>query len=130
MTATASLSPLPIPLATMLPLTMAAQRQARGRLYLRRRLAVVVGPLLLVALAVTLVTVLSATGVQADDGSAPVIARPVAYVVQPGDTLWTIAESLAPDADPRPIVQRLEQSAGTVMLQVGQRLVIPAELAG
>lgn len=44
------------------------------------------------------------------------------YVVQPGDTLWSIAITLAPDADPRQLVHRLTQQAGGAALQVGQRL--------
>ncbi|MFT7597732.1 MAG: hypothetical protein ACI8TP_000652 [Acidimicrobiales bacterium] len=50
------------------------------------------------------------------------------YIVQPGDTLWGLATSLAPDADPRPVVDLLAERNGGSSLQVGQRLVIPAEL--
>jgi nucleoid-associated protein YgaU len=44
------------------------------------------------------------------------------YVVEPGDTLWSIAERLAPDEDPRPIVHRLAERAGGSVLRPGQRL--------
>ncbi len=47
------------------------------------------------------------------------------YVVQPGDTLWEIANQIAePGEDVRPLVDELEQLAGGVNLEVGQRLVI------
>ena len=47
------------------------------------------------------------------------------WVVQPGDTLWSIAIALAPDADPRATVDRLVDANGDDPLEVGQRLVLP-----
>ena len=47
-------------------------------------------------------------------------------VVQPGDTLWTIAERVAPTVDRRKAVDQLAKIAGGSMLEVGQRLEIPA----
>jgi Tfp pilus assembly protein FimV len=44
------------------------------------------------------------------------------YVVQPGDTLWSIARELRPTGDPRAEVDRLTDLNGTAALQVGQRL--------
>jgi LysM repeat protein len=46
------------------------------------------------------------------------------YVVQPGDTLWSIAHELAPDGDVRAAVDRLVDLNGTAALQVGQRLTL------
>lgn len=50
------------------------------------------------------------------------------YVVQPGDTLWSIAVSRAPGSDPRPVVQAIADAnrvdAGSLV--PGQLLVIPA----
>ena len=46
------------------------------------------------------------------------------YVVQPGDTLWSIAATIAPDSDPRPVVDALRDANGGPNLQVGQRLTI------
>ena len=50
------------------------------------------------------------------------------YVVREGDTLWSIAERVAPDADPRPVVDALAAvngvDAGSIV--PGQLLVIPA----
>jgi nucleoid-associated protein YgaU len=51
--------------------------------------------------------------------------------VMPGDTLWTIAESIAPSADPREVIgdiTRLNLLQGG-NLQIGQELAIPAQYA-
>ncbi len=47
------------------------------------------------------------------------------YVVQPGDTMWSIAERLDPDGDPRPIVAQLEAQVGSDTLQPGERIHLP-----
>ncbi len=41
-------------------------------------------------------------------------------VVQSGDTLWTIAERLAPHADPRAVVDALTAELGTSSVQPGE----------
>lgn len=64
-------------------------------------------------------------------GDAVVTADFVTVTVMPGDTLWSIAESVAPAADPRTVIgdiQRLN-ALGAGSLQVGQQLAIPAEYA-
>jgi LysM domain-containing protein len=47
------------------------------------------------------------------------------YVVQPGDTMWSIAQRLDPGADPRPVVARLGAEVGSDTLQPGERLRLP-----
>ena len=47
------------------------------------------------------------------------------YVVQPGDTLWRIAQRVDPGGDVRRTVQQLAAANGGSGLQVGQRLVLP-----
>jgi LysM domain len=47
------------------------------------------------------------------------------YVVQPGDTIWGIAERLVGNGDPRPMVSELESEAGGDVLQPGQQLRLP-----
>jgi nucleoid-associated protein YgaU len=49
------------------------------------------------------------------------------YVVQPGDTLWSIATRLDPGADPRPLVDRLVAAHGSATLHVGEVIRLPAE---
>ncbi len=51
--------------------------------------------------------------------------------VMPGDTLWSIAESVAPAADPRDVIgeiTRLNLLQGGA-LQIGQELAIPAQFS-
>jgi Tfp pilus assembly protein FimV len=50
----------------------------------------------------------------------------VTYVVEQGDTLWSIARRVAPGRDPRPVVDRLiEVNDVRGGLQAGQELSIP-----
>jgi hypothetical protein len=56
--------------------------------------------------------------------SAPTHPAP-AVVVRPGDTLWSIASRLAPDEDPRPLVDDLVAARGTAALQPGERILLP-----
>lgn len=44
------------------------------------------------------------------------------WVVQPGDSLWSIAAAVAPDADLRPVVDELARRTGGGSLQPGQRI--------
>lgn len=47
------------------------------------------------------------------------------YVVQPGDTLWSIATAVSVEGeDVRPLVDHLKEVAGGSALDVGQRIVI------
>jgi Tfp pilus assembly protein FimV len=62
-------------------------------------------------------------------GEATAAADFETVTVMPGDTLWSIAESVAPAVDPRSVIgdiQRLNALGGG-SLQVGQQLAIPAE---
>jgi Tfp pilus assembly protein FimV len=50
----------------------------------------------------------------------------VHYVVQPGDTLWSIARRVAPGRDPRPVVDAtVEANHLRGGLQAGQELAVP-----
>lgn len=51
------------------------------------------------------------------------------YVVQQGDTVWTIALQKAPNADPRKIVSQIEQMnhlAPADVIKPGETLLIPS----
>ncbi len=92
----------------------------------RRRRAVAAG--LVVALVLAVYAALGLFG----GGPRPAPDRPAdlregtTYIVQPGDTLWSIAERLDPDGDPRPVVDRLARARGGAVLHVGERLRLPA----
>lgn len=47
-------------------------------------------------------------------------------VVRPGDTLWAIAVRLAPDEDPRPLVDELMAARDGAPLEPGEVIVVPA----
>jgi len=106
-----------------------APRRDLPRVYLRRRLAALV---LLAALAVGLL--LAVRSVTATLGGVPASAPeghithtdPPArvVVVQPGDTVWTIARAVQPDGDVRPLVDALMASHPDP-LRPGDRLTVP-----
>jgi hypothetical protein len=47
------------------------------------------------------------------------------WVVEPGDTLWGIAEHLEPGTDVRPLVDSLSRQVHGRPLQAGERLLVP-----
>jgi hypothetical protein len=119
--------------------------RARSTVYWRRRAFVLLAAVLflvgLVQVATQAVTsirswvdgraatssTISVPGLPGDTVAGPVEASvPGAgarvYVVQPGDTLWSIARQIDPNGDPRPIVDRLAERAGGAALRPGQRL--------
>lgn len=65
----------------------------------------------------------SAPGMASLPTTRPV--RATFYVARPGDTLWAIAERLAPGADPRPLVDRLAAELPGGILVAGDRLALP-----
>ncbi|MGI8795645.1 MAG: hypothetical protein ACR2IR_03500 [Acidimicrobiia bacterium] len=47
------------------------------------------------------------------------------YIVEQGDSLWSIAEELAPGDDPRPVVDALAEARGDAPLIPGETIVWP-----
>jgi hypothetical protein len=47
------------------------------------------------------------------------------WIVRPGDNLWSIAESVEPRSDVRPLVDRLATEVGSSDLYPGERVAIP-----
>jgi hypothetical protein len=73
------------------------------------------------------IAVLGAGGAAADVGS-DLGARTFEYVtVHQGDSLWAIAESIAPDDDPRAVIDEIVRLNGLddVVVEPGQRLALP-----
>ncbi len=101
-------------------------RAAVPAVYRRRRLAAAGLLALLLAVGLLLVDVV---GAALDRGTAEPSfggerVAEVSVVVEPGDTVWSIAAALAPGDDPRPVVDALVAANGGSALQVGQRLVL------
>jgi LysM domain-containing protein len=123
---TAAFIPAPsfITVAEVAPVPV-AEMSVSAQVYRRRRLVVL-------AVVVGLILGLASFGRQADATRSPeaTAAQAVLVVVQPGDTLWGIAQALAPDADPRPLVAALGEIAGDGPLLPGQLLTIPGDLVG
>lgn len=88
--------------------------------YRRRRLLVLGAALVLAALVLAAVSSLQLAPPSFDGEPAATVT----YVVEPGDTVWSIAAALAPDADPRPLVDEIVEANGGARLDVGQRLVL------
>jgi Tfp pilus assembly protein FimV len=111
-----------------------------ARIYRRRRLAVLGATLSVIAVAVVLASQAFTSAPPTDVRIAPAAASPVVhepaaygasgqrvpdravYVVQPGDTIWSIARALDPTGDPRAMVDRIAELNGSSALQPGQRL--------
>ena len=108
----------------------APTRVAQEAVYRRRRVLAAV-----LVLAVVVAFVLLATAAVARfAGGAPsaagghssgAVAAAPTVVVQPGDTLWSIAAAVAPDADVRITVDQLVALNGASPIVPGQELVLP-----
>jgi len=59
----------------------------------------------------------------ATDGAA----AETVHVARPGDTLWEVAGRYAPQVDPRVAIDDLIALNGGAALQVGQRVLLPAD---
>lgn len=94
----------------------------------RRRLAV--ATVLLAAVAFVVFTFAGGRANADGDTVEGPLRPPAVYVVQRGDSLWSIVQTLAPDRDPRPLVASLKRAAGGTELRVGQRILLPPALAG
>jgi nucleoid-associated protein YgaU len=85
----------------------------------RRRLTLLIGASILVGIM---------TGPVAHAFSGP--DRPAVhhYVVQRGDSLWSIARTVQPGADPRPVIEEIQRVNGLPGPTVvpGERLSVPA----
>lgn len=101
-----------------------AQRGRSMHITRRGRLMVLALLVLFVLAAFSLGRVSGSVAVAGD--TAPPAHEEV--VVQPGDTLWSLAREVAPGRDPRPVVdalRRLNELEGAG-LTAGQRLLLPA----
>lgn len=66
------------------------------------------------------------SGLVPEPGTATVAAaESTVVVVEPGDSLWSIARRVQPEGDVRPLVHRIVQVNGSRLLQPGQEIVVP-----
>jgi hypothetical protein len=67
----------------------------------------------------------AAAGAGAAAAGAAAPAPGHVYVVQPGDSIWSIVQATGHRGDPRPLVDRLALQLNGQPLHPGQRLLIP-----
>jgi len=109
-------------------------RRPSPAVYRRRRLAVLL--CLAGAVAAGWFGLHQLTG-QSGDGPLTVAGRPVSVnpqlvsrsidIVQPGDTLWSLARRAQPQGDIRPLVAALSSQRDGRPLQVGERVELPLQ---
>ncbi len=106
---------------------VAATPTTRLRLTVRGRrvLAFLASVPVVVALGVAIVS--GGGALASNEGASGVTFTHVA--VQPGDTLWSIARAVAPESDPRDVVDAIVRlnALPSGSLDVGQSIAIPAQ---
>lgn len=114
------------------PAAPRASSSVSPRTYARRRIvaALVLTVLILVAWAALrgVGVALPLAGSEPSTSMAPVASS--TYVVQPGETLWSVARRLDPDGDPRPVVDRLAAANGGAQIRAGEVIVLPLPARG
>ena len=96
-----------------------------GGPYLRRRIGVAVAAVVFAVVGMGVSSTRFADAGQArPTGETPVGASVV--IVQPGDTLWSLARDVQPDGDIRPLVAQLSRAHGGSSLRSGERIAVPA----
>ena len=101
---------------------------------LQRRRHTVAGTLLTILLVAAWLMAAGVLGGPGSESGSPTSSGPAAdlvpvaatsYVVQPGDTLWSVARSLQPSGDVRPLVDRLSRGTDAGRLRPGQAISLP-----
>ncbi len=110
--------------------TRSAQPTTRLRMTVRGRR--VLAALVAIPLAAGIGLAALSGGSANASGDAVATARFETVTVLPGDTLWAIAQSVAPNVDPREAIHEIQKLNALTngSLQAGQQLAIPAEYAG
>lgn len=100
------------------------RRSARERAVFQRRrvFAVVLGVLIVLTAGRAASAALGGEPLAPSERPSASSAELVAAVVQPGDSLWSIAQRLAPGQDPRPIVDDLAAARDNAPLVPGETI--------
>ena len=114
----------PGPLALDRPAVRPAPRRAAGHTRLTRR-----GRLVLLVLAVGLLLAAISVGRAGSQAATATETGPSLQqtTVQQGETLWAVAQRIAPDNDPREVVAQIRRinHLESSSLRVGQQLLLP-----
>jgi hypothetical protein len=105
-------------------------RPVQPRLRITRRGRAVLTVLIAVPLAIA--AIVGGIGAYTADGSNAPASGHYSYVtVQSGESLWQLAQTVAPNADPRDVVADISNlnGLGSGVIQPGQRLAIPPQYA-
>lgn len=104
--------------------TKQTSSKKNGQLFTVRKL--VIGVLIVVSFLVVTLPATEAFGrlslVSSERQTAASNDNVVRVVVEPGDTLWTIARKLEPNRDPREIIDQLVQARGTSNVYAGETI--------
>ncbi|MGH4012541.1 MAG: LysM peptidoglycan-binding domain-containing protein [Pseudonocardiaceae bacterium] len=85
-------------------------------------------PMRLLAAAVVTLAVIGGLGWLGQASSAELPAETALIRVGAGETVWDVAQRVAPESDPREVVERIRQLNGMAdsAVQPGQQLQVPA----
>jgi hypothetical protein len=103
------------------PAQPASRRHRSAAVYRRRRFVAAAVGLGLVVVAGQASAALGGSSLAPAERRSQVV-HVERIVVEPGDTLWAIAKRLAPDADPRTVVDALAQARGTTAVVPGETI--------
>lgn len=121
------MSTISITAPAVLPVRTATGATTRLRLTTRGRRLLVALAALPLAAGIGLAAISGGSALASGESSGAASFDSV--TVMPGDTLWAIAEDVAPAADPRTVISEIQKlnalSSGS--LQVGQQLAIPGQ---
>jgi len=109
---------------TVVPAPARVRSRQRSAIYWRRRVLVLAAAVLVVVMARAALGVLGGGPLAAPETPAARGGSAAVYVVQPGDTYWSIARHLQPSGDVRVLVDRLSTGHAGAPLQPGERLVL------
>jgi hypothetical protein len=120
----------PVPQGAMATVPAVRPKQAPLRLTRRGRFVLFGVPLiLLTALILSFSGFLNAPAKAADSADQLSLTPTVTVTVQPGESLWAIAGSVAPDRDPRDVVADIVQlnNLDAARVMPGQQLFVPSK---